>query len=210
MFEQSRALVILLLFEQLLARDHDVAPFLVQLNDSNIECLTSQGVEIANRTQVDLRARQKGMGPEYVDGNSALGALNHGGRDGMVLAVGFLNLVPGPELLRLLKGEVDIAFFGFTFVANHVDCIAGLELRLALLVENLGDRQNTFRLSADIHEDVGWRDLQHASANYVVFALGFFALGREAFKSGSKIVRQGRTLLFALRRGALIPLFGMM
>ena len=44
---------------------------------------------------------KEGAGAENVDSNATLGALDHGGLDRMILAVGFFNLIPGAQALRL-------------------------------------------------------------------------------------------------------------
>ena len=58
--ERLAALLRLLFFQKLLARDHDVAALLVQLDDGDFQGLTLHAVQIADRPQVDLRAGQKG------------------------------------------------------------------------------------------------------------------------------------------------------
>src|SRR5271155_3075266 len=52
MFESLAALLVLLAFEQLLARDHNVAALLVDLDDGNFERLALHAVEIADGSQI--------------------------------------------------------------------------------------------------------------------------------------------------------------
>ena len=56
---------------------------------------------------------------------------------GLLLVVSFLDLFPGPQALRLLVREVDVALFGLALVAHDVDFVARLELGLALVIEHL-------------------------------------------------------------------------
>ena len=94
------------------------------------------------------------MSAENVNGYTAFGAFNYHRMNWVVSVVRFLDLLPRPQLLRFLKGEIDVAFLGFARVANNVDRLAGLELRLALMNHHLADRQDAFRLCADIYEQV--------------------------------------------------------
>ncbi len=58
-----RSLFMLLAFQHLLARDHDVAAFLIQLDDGNFEDLTLDRVDIASRTKIGLGAGEKRLRP---------------------------------------------------------------------------------------------------------------------------------------------------
>ena len=59
---------LLFLFQDLLARDHNVAALLVQLDDSNFQRLTLHAVQITHRTEVNLRAGQERARSENVYG----------------------------------------------------------------------------------------------------------------------------------------------
>ena len=50
----------LLFFQQMLARDHDVAALLVQLDDRDFNRLALHAIQVANGPQVNLRAGQEG------------------------------------------------------------------------------------------------------------------------------------------------------
>ena len=126
-------------------------------------------------TQIRLRPRQERLGAQNIDGQAALDALDHRRLDRLLLVVRLLNLVPGAQPLRLLVGEVDVAFLGLTLVAHDGDLVAGLEARLAGVVHHFGDGEHAFGLGADIHHHVGGGNLQHRALDDVVFAGGFFA-----------------------------------
>ena len=53
---------VLLLFEDLLAGDHNISALLVQLDDRHIKGLTLQTVQIPDRTKICLRTGQEGAG----------------------------------------------------------------------------------------------------------------------------------------------------
>ena len=125
MLQRLGALLRLLFFQQLLARDDDVAALLVQLDDADFDLVALQAIEIAHRAQIDLRAGQEGARAQDVDRQAALDAIDDARLDRGLLVVGLLDLVPGAQALRLLMGEMDVAFFGVARFAHDVDFIAG-------------------------------------------------------------------------------------
>ena len=116
--------------------DHDVAALLVQLDDADFDLLTLQGIEIADRTQIDLRTRQEGAGAENVDRQASLDAIDDTSLDRGLLVEGFVDLVPGAQTLRLLVREVDVAFFGVAGLAHDGDLVAALHRHVAFVVLN--------------------------------------------------------------------------
>src|SRR5437879_11862491 len=109
MLQSLGTLFILLAFEQFLTGDDDVAALLVQLDDRDFDDLALHAIQIADRTQVDLRAGQECVRAMDVDRESALDAVDDDGIDRLLLVVGFLNYFPGMDALRLLEGEIDVA-----------------------------------------------------------------------------------------------------
>ena len=105
-------------------------------------------------------------------------------------------------------GEVDVPLFCLALLPHDVDFVAGLDLGLAFVVENLGQRQHAFGLRADINHDVGGSELQHRAFEDVVLAgLLFFHFGGESFESGGKVIVGGGDRRFVFcgwdRRGWL-------
>src|SRR2546430_16546329 len=113
MLEGLRALFALLAFQQLLARDDDVAALLVELDDGDLNGLTLHAIEIADGTQVDLRAWQEGAGAHDIDRETALDAIDDDGLDWLLLVVGFLNFVPGMASLCLRIRAVNVPLPAF-------------------------------------------------------------------------------------------------
>ncbi len=70
-------LFVLLFFQNLLARNHDVAALLVQLDDGDFDGLALHAVQVAHRAQIDLRAGQERARAQDVDGQAALDAIDH-------------------------------------------------------------------------------------------------------------------------------------
>ncbi len=71
--EGDGLLGVLLLFEELLAGDDDVAALLVQLDDADFDLRADVAVEIADRANLDLRAGQERLDAD-IDGQATLDA----------------------------------------------------------------------------------------------------------------------------------------
>src|ERR1700751_3720601 len=92
------------------------------------------------------------------------------------------------DALRLLEGEVDVAFFGLSLAAHDLDLIARLELRLTLVIQHFGQGQHAFRLCADIDDDMSRRELQDRALNDTIFADRLFGLGGEGFQHRGEVL----------------------
>src|SRR5450631_1262524 len=193
-FEGFAALLVLLFFQKLLARDHDVAALLVELDDGDFHRLALHAVQIADRTQVHLRAGQEGARALNIDGQAALDAFHDDALDRLLLVVSALNLVPRAQPLRFQVREVDVALFGMALLAQNVDLGAGLELRLALVIENFRKRHHAFGFRPDIDDDVGRGQFHHGALDYVVVANRFLGLVLEVMESGGEIVAGGHAI----------------
>src|ERR1700730_6532405 len=189
------ALFVLLFFQKLFARDHDVAALLIELDDGDFHRLALHAVQIPDRTQIHLRARQKGARTLNVQGQAALDTLDTPALDRLLLVVSALNLIPRPQPLRLQVREVDVALFSFALIPHYVDLVAGLELRLALVIENFRNRRHAFGFCPDIDDDVGRSQLPHGAFDYMVVANRFLGLGLEVLERGGEIVAASRGIL---------------
>ena len=154
----ERVLLLLgvLFFEEHLAREHDVAALLVDLDDAHAQFLAAQRVEVADRAHVDLRAGQERADAD-VHREAALDPLDDAADDDLALGVGLLDLVPDLHLLGFFAREDDVAFAVFGALEQHVDDVAGLHGDLAGLVEELVDGDDAFGLVADVDDDFGRR-----------------------------------------------------
>ena len=112
--------------------------------------------------------------------------------------------------------EVDVALFRLALFAHHVDLVAGLEPRLALVVENFRQRQHALGLGTNIDDHMGRGELQYGAFDDVIVARSFFGFDGEIFKRGGKIFgcsRHGLWFLFGFlvwrgRGGRLCSPFG--
>src|SRR5688572_3445240 len=107
--ERGLLLLGVLFLEQRLAREDDVAALLVDLDDAHAELLPLQRVEVADRTDVDLRAGQERAHAD-IHGEAAFDSFDDAADDDLPVGVGFLDLVPDLHLLGLLAREHDVAF----------------------------------------------------------------------------------------------------
>src|SRR5207248_5137134 len=97
-----------LLLEQDAAAQDDIAALLVELDHLELELLADQLVEIADRPQVYLRARQERLHAD-VDGKPALDPPDDGAFNTLVALARGRNLVPDSHLVGLLVGADDHA-----------------------------------------------------------------------------------------------------
>ena len=166
----ERVLLLLgvLLFEEDLAREHDVAALLVDLDDAHAQFLAAQRVEVADGTHVDLRAGQERADAD-VHREAALDPLDDAADDDLALGVGLLDLVPDLHLLGFFAREDDVAFTVFGALEQHVDDVAGLHGDLAGLVDELVDGDDPLGLVADVDDDFGRGDLQDGALDDLTF-----------------------------------------
>ena len=104
-----------------------------------------------------------------VDREAALDALDDAADDDLALGVGLLDLVPDLHLLGFFAREDDVAFAVFGPLEQHVDDVAGLDGDLAVLVEELVDRDDAFGLVADVDDDFGRGDLENRALDDLAF-----------------------------------------
>ncbi len=195
MLERFTALLVLLFFQKLLARDHDVAALLIQLDDGDFHRLALHAIQIPDGTQVHLRARQKGASALNVESQSALDAFHDDALDRLLVVVGALNLVPRAQPLRLQVREVNVALFGLALLPQYVDLGAGLELWLALVIENFRKRQHAFGFRPDVDDDVGRGQFHDRALDDVVVAHRFLGFGLKALQRGGEVIGGGRGIL---------------
>ena len=158
-----------LLLEDRLAREHDVAALLVDLDDAHAELLPLERVEVADGPHVHLAAGQEGADAD-VDGEAALHPLDHPAHDDAALLVGALDVVPDLHLLGLLLGEDHVAVAVLGLLDQDVDRVAGLDHDLPGLVAELLERDHALGLVADVDDHLGLGDPQHDAPHHL--ALG--------------------------------------
>src|SRR5271165_2830589 len=134
------ALLGLLFFQQLLARRHDVAALLVQLDDADFNVVALHPVQVADGAQIDLRTGEEGARSQDVNRQPPLDAINNAGRYRSLVIEGLLNLIPSAEALRFLVGEIDVSLFSVAGLADDGDLVTALHADVALVVMQFRDR----------------------------------------------------------------------
>src|SRR5262249_37820529 len=97
---------------------------LVELDDTDFDLLAEIAVEVADRPNLKLRARQKGLQTD-VDGESALDAAYDRAHDRRLFVGGFFDRVPHAQALGLLIAH-QVAALGLLALNDRVDYVAGL------------------------------------------------------------------------------------
>src|SRR6185295_17194337 len=166
--ERGLLLLGVLLFEERLVREDDVAALLVDLDDAHAELLPLQRSEVPHGTHVDLRAGEERADAD-VHREAALDPLDDAADDDLPLGVGLLDLVPDLHLLGLLARQHDVAFAILRALEQHVDQVAALHGHLAALVEEFVDGNQAFCLVADVDDDRRLGHLQHGALHDLAF-----------------------------------------
>src|SRR5688572_24277886 len=160
--ERGLLLLGVLLFEEGLAREDDVAALLVDLDDAHAQFLTAQGIQVANRADVDLRAGQERAHAD-IHGEATLDALDDAADDDLAVGIRLLDLVPDLHLLGLLARQHDVAVAILGALEEDVDHVPRLHRDLSVLVEELVDGNQSFGLVANVHDHRRFRNPQHGA-----------------------------------------------
>ncbi len=190
---------LLLLFagdlDELTARDDDVAPALVDLEDHALDLLIDIVGDVAGPADVDLAGGQEDVDAD-VDEQAALDLARDLALDHVALVVLGDDHLPGAHPVRLLAGEDDLAGLVFHAFEEDLDGVAGLGRGL---VFPLVERDEAFRLVADVDDDLVADDLDDLArddaADLEVLAL----LAEEAVEVAG-LVRRERPRQSAHRR----------
>src|SRR6202041_1076710 len=97
LFEVLHQLLALLgagLFQNRAARHHDVAAAAIHLEDLERLRIVHQGSDVADRADIDLRARQEGDSAVEIDGKTTLDLVEDEAVDLLVVIEGLLELAP--------------------------------------------------------------------------------------------------------------------
>src|SRR5712664_926383 len=191
-----------LLFQEDAPAEHDVAALLVELDDLELVLLADQLIEIADRTEIDLRARQERLDAD-VDGKPALHPADDGALDELVALARSRDLVPDAHLVGLLLGEDHHPGVVLTGLEEHVDLVADLDVGLALDQAELLDGDLALALVADVDDGVVLGDLDDAALDdLVLLQLAFSA----AF--GLEALLEHRSKVFVFIRCGLVLVIG--
>ena len=165
LLEQGFLLGLALFFDQLAARDDDVHPLLVDLDDARLDVLADPVADVAGAADVDLRCRQEDRDAD-VDQQTALDLAQGHALDRVTFLVGKDDVFPTTNPVGLPLAQQDVAFG----VVDRLDEALDLGARLDLeRVRELVDRDLAFGLVADV-DDHGavFLHLDHLAAHDLV------------------------------------------
>jgi len=150
-----RLLLVALFLEENAARQNDVAPLLVELDDLELVGLPDQLIQVTDRPQVDLRPRQEGLhAAANRDRKATFDSLADGALDELVAFARGGDLIPHLHLVGFLLRKRDQAVVVLTALDVDVDLVAGLDRRLPLRVGKLVQGDDALALAADVDDDV--------------------------------------------------------
>src|SRR6202047_4777943 len=116
------------LFQHGPARHHDVAAAAIHLEDLERLRVVHQRCDVADRTDVDLRARQEGHCAVEIDGEAALDLVEDDAVNFFVVVERLLELAPALLAARLVARQNGFAERILDAVEKHLDLVADLEV----------------------------------------------------------------------------------
>ena len=194
---------VLLLVEDFLAADDDVAALLVELDDADFNLLAEIAVEVADGANLKLRAGQECLEAD-IDSEATLDAADDGACDRRFVVGSFFDCVPDAQALGPLVAD-QVAAFGLLALDDHVDDVAGLELDGSGVVLNLLERHQPLGLQSNIDDQVLFSLLDDgAGDDFVAIGLDGGGLGGllafKCLQRGGKIVSGLGGVRFVNRR----------
>ena len=155
LFEVLHQLLALLgagLFQNRAAGDDDVAAAAIHLEDLERLRVVHQRRDVADRTDVDLRARQEGHGAVEVDGEAALDLVEDDAVDLLVVLERLLELAPALFAARLVARQHGFAERVLDAVEEHFDLVADLQFAFTAGARKFAQRDAALGLQADVDD----------------------------------------------------------
>src|SRR5260370_28364449 len=192
LFEVLHQLLALLgagLFQNRAARHHDVAAAAIHLEDLERLRIVHQGCYVADRTDVDLRARQEGHRAVEIDGEAALDLVEDDAVDLFVVLERLLELAPAFLAARLVARQHGFAERVLDAVEEHLDLVADLELAVPARPGEFTQGHAAFGLQADVDDGHVLLDRNHLALDDGAFLQ--VATGEGLIQHRGKIVAAG-------------------
>src|SRR5262249_20656924 len=155
LFEVLHQLLALLgagLFQNGTTRHHDVAAATIHLEDLERLGVVHQRRDVADRTDVHLRARQEGHRAVEVDGEAALDLVEDDARDLFVVLERLLELAPALFAARLVARQHGFAEGVFDAIEEHFHLVANLEFAVTAGAGKFAQRNAALGLQADVDD----------------------------------------------------------
>src|SRR5437660_3020134 len=140
------------LFQNRAARHHDVASAAIHLEDLERLRVVHQRCNVADRADVDLRARQEGHSTIEVDGEAALDLVEDDAVDLLVVLEGLLELAPALFAARLVARQHGFAERILDAVEEHLDFVTDLEIAFTAGAGKFAQSHAALGLQADVDD----------------------------------------------------------
>ena len=150
LLDQSLALSLTLSLEDDAARDHDVPPTLVELDDLELERLSEKVVDVWHTAQRDLRARQERVDTHDVHRDAALDLARQHSFHRLIGLMSLANLLPNTQEVGLLLREHDDPVVVLQAFEKNLDLLAR---RDRITVLELVERNRSLALEAEFQDD---------------------------------------------------------
>ncbi len=180
------------LFEHGAARHHDIAAAAVHFQDLERLRHAEQRRHVADRTDIDLRARQEGHGAVEIDGEAALDLIED---DAFDLLGGFKSLFeldPALFAARLVARDHRFAERVFDAFEIDFDFLADLRRGVPAMAGEFLERHPAFGLEADVDDRDILFDSDHAALDHGAFESFALAIGFGE-QSGKIVTRRVHT-----------------
>src|SRR3984957_5120426 len=174
------------LFENRAARHHDVAAAAIHLEDLERLRIVHQRCDVADRADVDLRARQEGDRAVEVDGEAALDLVEDDAVHLLVIVEGLFQLAPALLAARLVARQHGLAERILDAVEKHLDHVADLEFAFFAGPGEFAQRHAAFGLQADVDDGHVLLDRNNGALDDGAFLQ--IAAGEGLVEHGGKIV----------------------
>src|SRR5450631_2279072 len=138
------------LFQYRAARHHDVAAAAIHLQDLERLRIVHQGCDVADRADIDLRARQERHRAVEVDGEAALDLVEDDAVHLFVVVERLFELAPALLAARLVARQHRLAERVLDAVEKHLDHVADLEFAIAAGPGEFAQCHAAFSLQADV------------------------------------------------------------
>src|SRR6202035_1880298 len=140
------------LFEHGAARHDDVAAAAIHFQDLERLLVVHQRRHVADRPNIDLRARQEGYRAVEIDGEAALDLIEDNALDLFVVLERLLELAPAFLAARLVARQHRFAERILDAVEEHLDRVADLAVVLAAGPGEFAQRHAAFGLQPDVND----------------------------------------------------------
>ena len=140
------------LFQHGAAGDDDVAAAAIHLQDLELLRHVHQRRDVADRTDVDLRARQEGHRAIEIDGEAALDLIEDDALDLLLGVEGLLELAPAFLAARLVARQHRFTERVLDALEIDLDLVADLEIVCRPGAREFAQRDAAFGLEADVDD----------------------------------------------------------